>query len=292
LTGANLPFVAAFLLAVLFTLLSVIGLGHTQAETDADVDAEADLDHDLDLDHDVEVGLDHDVDLEVDHDLDLEVDHDVEVAVDHDVELDTDLDHDVEVDHDIEVDHDLESEIAHDHDLDHDAEVDAGHEVDAASAAPVTLNDILYFFGIGKVPLSILLMTFGYAFGLTGWLLNTIAAGATGEVGSWFAVSLAGALVIGLVAMRLVSSAIAHVLPTKNVSGFSRRRIVGLRGVVGLPVDERAGRATVTDPEGTLHQLRCRTVPGGKSLPKGTKIIVVKYLPEEDVYYVAADRRR
>jgi len=114
----------------------------------------------------------------------------------------------------------------------------------------------------------------------------------SGEVGSWFAASLSGALTAGLAAMRLVSSVIVRVIPTKNVSGFARRQLVGMRGVVGLPVDESGGRAQVTDPEGTRHQVRCRTVPGGKALPKGTKIIVVKYLAKDDLYYVAADRRR
>jgi hypothetical protein len=142
------------------------------------------------------------------------------------------------------------------------------------------------------VPLSILLMSFGYAFGVTGWALNTLAAGPSGEVGSWFAASLGGALAAGLTAMRVVSSLIVRVIPTRNVSGFSRRQLIGMRGVVGLPVDEKGGRAQVTDPEGTRHQVRCRTVPKGRPLPKGTPIIVVKYLPEDDVYYVAADRQR
>lgn len=259
LTGANLPFFASFLLAVLFTLLSVLGVGHT----DADVGADADFDHD--------------VDLEVDHDIELDA------GLDHDVEMG----HDVEMDHDVDLDHDVEADVTHDHDLDHDADVDAHHAVTA-----LTLNDVLYFFGIGKVPLSILLMSFSYAFSVVGWLLNTIVARPDGEVGSWFTASLLGALVAGLLAMRLVSTVISSVMPTKDVSGFARRQLVGLRGVVGLPVDEHGGRAQVTDPEGTRHLVRCRTVPGGKQLPKGAKIIVVKYLAEDDLYYVAADRRR
>jgi len=89
-----------------------------------------------------------------------------------------------------------------------------------------------------------------------------------------------------------VSGVVGHVLPTKNVSGFSRRQLVGLRGVVGLPVSGQSGRAQVLDPEGTLHQVRCRTAPGGRPLAKGTAIRLVKYLAEDDVYYVAADRQR
>lgn len=272
LTGANLPFVAAFLLAVLFTVLSVMGLGNSEADADAGV--ETDAGHDL----------------EVDHDVSFEADQDLEVGGD--------------LDHDLDVDHDLDTEIGTvhgaDHDAeigtvpgaDHDAEAGADHEVGVESASPVTLGDVLSFFGFGKVPLSILMMSFAYPFGLTGWLLNTLAAGPGGAVGSWFSVNLAGALAAGLASMRLTSRLIVRVMPTRNVSGFTRRQLVGTRGVVGLPVDERSGRANVVDAEGTRHQVRCRTVPGGKALPKGAKIIVVKYLPEDDVYYVAADRRR
>ncbi|MCP4247102.1 MAG: YqiJ family protein [bacterium] len=274
LTGANIPFLASFLLAALMTLLSVLGLGHTDAEADVD----ADVDHDVDLD------VDHDVDLDVDHDIDLDVDHDIDVGLDHDVDLDVDHDIDVDVDHDVDLDHDV--------DVDHDADVHLDHTAEAAATSGVSLDDILYFFGIGRVPLSILLMSFGYAFGVVGWLLNTVLAGADGDVGPLFSASLGGAMVAGLLSMRLVSSTIGRVLPTQNVSGFSRRQLVGLRGTVGLPVDEQGGRVTVTDAEGTFHQLRCRSVPGGKPLPKGTKVIIVKYLAEDDLFYVAPDRRR
>lgn len=256
LVGANIPFVASFLLGVLFTVLSVLGLG--QSDADHDLETEAAVDHDLDIDHDADFELNHDADL------------------------DTGPDHDVDADHDVDLDHGTDVGAADDHDLDHDVETEAG--------STVTLNDILYFFGIGKVPLSILLMTFSYTFGLTGWLVNTAVAGPNGLVGSWFTASLGGALVAGLAAMRFVSSVIAKVMPTRNVSGFTRRQLVGMRGETGLPVDEHGGRAQVTDPEGTLHQVRCRTVPGGKPLPKGANIIVVKYLAADDLYYVAAER--
>ena len=53
LTGANLPFVASFLIGLLLTLLSILGLGHSDA--DADVHTGAEVDHDVDIDHEVDV---------------------------------------------------------------------------------------------------------------------------------------------------------------------------------------------------------------------------------------------
>ncbi len=292
LTGANIPFVASFALALLFTVMSVIGAGDTETDADAEVSADADVGHDVEFDHDVDVDVDtgvdlsHDVDVDTDVDFSHDVDMDTDVDFSHDAEIDTEVDfeHDVDVSHDLDVDGGA--------DVDHDVEAVAEHPAGAESISSVTLSDILLFFGVGRVPLSILLMSFSYAFGVTGWVLNTLAAGPGGDVGPWFAASLGGACAAGMTTMRVVSRAIIRYLPTTDVSGFARRQLVGLRGVAGLPVDEHAGRAQVTDGEGTRHQVRCRVVPGGQPLPKGSKVILVKYVAKDDLYYVAADRRR
>ncbi|MBN1514292.1 MAG: DUF1449 family protein [Phycisphaerae bacterium] len=235
-SGTNLPFLAALFLAVLFTVLSVLGLGGSDG--DADADAGLDADHDVDVDHDI------------------------------------DVDHDVDVDHDI----------------DHDAEVNADQGPHVEGAPDISLSAVLYFFGIGKVPLSILMLSFFYAFGGIGWLLNLWLTRGSAGAESWLAASLPGGFVAGLTSMRLVSSLLARIMPTRNVSGTAPQQLVGLRGVAGLPVTETGGRAQITDRAGTRHVIRCRVKPGTRPVPNGKNVIVVKYVAKDRLYYVAADR--
>lgn len=76
---ANLPYIIAFTIAVVFALLQmtgILGLLVGDADHDADHDVDADADHDLDADADSDVDADHDVDADGDHDADHDADHD------------------------------------------------------------------------------------------------------------------------------------------------------------------------------------------------------------------------
>jgi len=273
LTGPNIPFVASFVLALLLTVLSVMGVGHASGAADSAAEASAEVAGEAG--GDAEMGGDADSFAGADTDHNVELDHDA--GLDHD----TAFGHDATLDHDATVE--AEASAAHD--------AEAGHHAEVGAGGALTLQSVLYFFGIGRVPLSIVLMSFAYAFGVVGWLLNTVLAQRGGGLGSWFSASLAGALVAGLASMRLVSGAVGRVMPTQRVSGFSRREFIGHRGVTALPVDERGGRVTVTDPEGTRHEFRCCVAAGAQALPRGTKVILLKYVPTGDAYQVAPERR-
>jgi len=275
LTGPNIPFVASFVLALLLTVLSVMGVGHAGGVADGAVEASAEAAGDGDLGGDALDGA------EADHDIDLG--HDV--GIDHEAGLD----HDAALEHDAALDHD--ATVESDASADHDAETTTNHAAEVGAGGALTLNSVLYFFGIGRVPLSIVLMSFAYAFAVVGWLLNTVLGQRGGAIGSWFSASLAGALVAGLASMRLVSGTIGRVMPTQRVSGFSRKEFIGHRGVTTLLVDDKGGRVTVTDPEGTRHEFRCCVAAGAKALPRGTKVILLKYVPRGDAYQVAPERR-
>lgn len=70
---ANLPYIIAFTIAVVFALLQmtgILGLLVGDADHDADHDVDADADSDVDADHDVDADGDHDADHDADHDQD------------------------------------------------------------------------------------------------------------------------------------------------------------------------------------------------------------------------------
>ena len=103
-------------------------------------------------------------DADMDHDFDADSDFDA----DHD--LGADADHDVDGDHNTSAEHDADAD--GDADSDHDAEADdaAGTQISAAAAA-------ISWLGVGRVPLSILLMVALMTWGATGLICSAIASG-------------------------------------------------------------------------------------------------------------------
>lgn len=164
----------------------------------------------------------------------------------------------------------------------HDGEHD--HDLHAAHPGPVAA--VAQFMGIGRVPMSAILMTLFYAVGLTGWILNRVLAPRYTSDRALFTTSLAGALIVGLAAVRIVSGLLGRYMPGVLTSAQRRSQMVGLTGEAALPINDRFGRAAVRDRYGTLHQLNCKVPPGASPIAKGTRVVLTKYLEKEDMYYV------
>ena len=83
---------------------------------------------------------------------------------------DADIDHGFDADHDLSADHDMGADAGHD--LDADQDMDAGH--DAAPAAGHASGPLapLSWLGVGRVPLSILLMVLLLTWGVVGFVAN------------------------------------------------------------------------------------------------------------------------
>ncbi|HUT34183.1 MAG TPA: hypothetical protein VNE39_11930 [Planctomycetota bacterium] len=237
----NLVYVLAFFFALLYAVLNAIGL----ASHGADVDADADVDHDLG-----DLGVDHDIDVhaDVDHDIDVhaDVDHDVEVGVDHHVP-------------DFHVDHDVHAEAPH--------------------AEPSVLEEALSFFGIGKVPLSVILMTFLITFAVVGWAVNAALAPVLLTPVAFFPISLAAAITCGLGGTKLLAGTLGRYLKPVDSAALRRGVLVGRIATAKLPVSATFGMALVRDDYGTLHKVTCRVREGAATIPKGQTILLVRYVP-------------
>ena len=62
--------------------------------------------------------------------------------------------------------------------------------------------------------------------------------------------------------------------------------MVGLTGTTVLPVSERIGRVSVYDKFGTLHMLKCCVRKGAEPIPKGQRVVLVKYKRLRNLYVV------
>ncbi|MCI0570236.1 MAG: YqiJ family protein [Myxococcaceae bacterium] len=134
-----------------------------------------------------------------------------------------------------------------DSELDHHADV--GHDALADGDA----GGLLALFGVGRVPLMVVWVTFCIFAGFTGLAVNRwVFEAHEGHYPGWaFPVSLASSSVVGLVAVRLFAGLAARLVDTGGRGATAKHELSGRLGVVASPVlDGRFGEIRVQDPRG------------------------------------------
>lgn len=190
-------------------------------------------------------------------------------------------------------------------DLDLDADVDAGefhgieHAVGADSAQPSGMAHVLSLVGIGRAPLSLLLISFSFLWGLIGWLANGVFRTFIDSPAIFIWPSVALALVGAIFFTRLLANGLHRFLPATETYAISNRQLVGRLASVRLAVSERNGTAQLYDDQGRLHEVPVRVLPGEDPIPAQSTVILWRYdavaeaflvTPEDDSGEVDAPR--
>lgn len=186
-------------------------------------------------------------------------------------------DHDADHDVDHDVDHDADG---HDHDG-HKGAVDPGGEHETLVMRALTL------LGVGRVPLTAVLMMMALLFGGFGMILNMIMS----SIGlpAWVygpasaCVAFIGMLALTGRAVKLLN----RFMPTTETYRVSRHDLAGSTGTLLFAASATEGYAQVKDHEGNIHNVQCRTTRG--MLPKGGKVLVIEYDEDRQLYIVAED---
>lgn len=209
-----------------------------------------------------------------------------------DADVDADADLDVDVDADIDVDHDFDA--AADHDVVHDAahadlhDADAHDQTGKLGAASLA---ILHLIGVGKVPLSLLLMILLFAWGISGFAATQYLRPFLndGEHIAVYAVPFAAwiSLCISALGARLF----ARVFPMNDVPAMSLGHLVGQRGVAVLPINDTFGLARVENPRGAAIQVPCRVAPGEAIIASHDPLIVLRFDRAARVFDVSTPAR-
>ena len=255
----NLVFIVPFGLALFYLGLFVF-TGITFGDADADMDADVDADADMTVHVEAEVAADVDADADVDGDADA--DHDAETpsaALAHAVHTPTGMlgSHSVDV---------------------HHAE---GEGQTSAFAA------FLSFLGVGKIPLSLALMTLLFCWGITGFALNALLykwLGASAVIGL---ISLPVTLILALALTGLFAALIAKIIPNDDSTRQRRTDLVGKAGEAMYDINAEFGMATVRGTAGDFFQVPCRTAAGKPQIPKGARIVLFDYDREKGIFEAA-----
>jgi hypothetical protein len=261
----NLIYLLPLLLALLYLVVyAASGLTFGDADVAADGDAHADVEADADVDAhaDVEAHADVDADADVDGDVDAHAD----VDADADADADTDADHDAD---------------AH-----HPAASHGGSPHDADGAA---LLKALSWFGVGRVPLSIVLMLLFVSWGAIGFAANYTVWAAAGWETAALLVSLPVAGLVSSLFTRTSVRTIGRWMPSTETSAEPRAKLVGRSAEALYSIDERFGLAAVRSRHGDLYHVPCRVYAGRKGVEKGRQVLLVDYDPQQEFFYVTED---
>jgi len=194
--------------------------------------------------------------------------------LDHD--LDADHDFDTDADHDLDTDHDADADGDHDASVDHDAD---GGQTDHGSVSLTALS----WLGVGKVPVSIVLMVLLLTWGVVGFIANA----AMEERGAAAAlISIPIAAVVSILATHLVATMIARYLPLYETTARRKHALLGAVGEAIFPIDHKFGMVSVRDDMGDLYQIACRVEEPGEPIPKGAKVQLVAYNAKQGLFFV------
>jgi Protein of unknown function (DUF1449) len=162
----------------------------------------------------------------------------------------------------------------------------AGH-----AAHEVEHGGVLGFFGVGRVPLMVVWVTFCLFAGFTGIAFNRwVFEGWRGQYPGWaFPVSLVFACVAGLVAMRLFSGLAARLVDTGGRGSTKKDELAGQLGVVAsAQLDARFGEVRVQDPRGNELLVHARLDAGDAAMKRGERVVLVDYDAERGLFRASA----
>jgi hypothetical protein len=190
---------------------------------------------------------------------------------------------DADADHDVDADHDLA-----DHDLDHHVDKVADQGTGGRGPGGTVLN----FLGIGRVPLSIVLMVMLLTWGASGFMTSYAMRNNAPHVAPAVAnlTSVFVAAVISLSMTKLIVALIGRFVPLHETSARRRHELLGLVGVAVFDINESTGVIQVREPDtGDRFQVNCRVEAGAATIPKGSQAKLVRYNAVQNVFFGVPD---
>lgn len=159
----------------------------------------------------------------------------------------------------------LHSDVHADPDFDNDATPD-GHHVPEGSVGQVAA--VLAFFGIGKVPLNIVLFSWVIIWGVVGYTMNLLL---TPQMVVLNAVIAAFSAVFGT---RYLARGLARILP--NVETYSQQDYDFLlqEATVAYTIRRDSGAVRIYDRHGRLRELPCRLTEGQVEILPGQQVML------------------
>jgi membrane protein implicated in regulation of membrane protease activity len=175
------------------------------------------------------------------------------------------------------------------HDLHPGGHVELHHDHDLAHGDGDPFHGALNLIGVGRVPLSLLLMSFGLLWGFFGWLGVQIFRGVlvTPALFIWPAAVLA--LIGSTVFTSVLARGLGRLMPSTESYGAGARELVGRVADVRYSLTESAGTVQTYDRLGSLHEVPARVLPGETAIPAGARVILWRFDEQAGAYLALQD---
>lgn len=162
-------------------------------------------------------------------------------------------------------------------------DTDVDHEIDADGDLG-WIDGLQSFLGIGRVPFTIWLAIFLFAFAGCGVGIQALADGLLGgPLDRWLAAL--GALVPALPATGLLARPIAFILPGDETTAVELDTLVGRRGKIetGRAAAGSSARARVADIHGHIHHVMVEPHEPDIQIGEGEDVLLVRR--ESGIFY-------
>lgn len=175
-----------------------------------------------------------------------------------------------------------------DHGADVDHDFDASHQDVDGDAGPI--SRALSVLGVGRAPVSVVLITLCFSWGFTGWASNRVLQ-SLGFSLDWFSwISVVVAVVLSILFTGKISRLLARIMPTTETSILSAASFVGKRATALYPITETAGAASFVDDNGGQQEVLCRVDSMKGEIPPGSMVVLVRYEEGRQLFFVRPDR--
>lgn len=148
---------------------------------------------------------------------------------------------------------------------------------DADHDHAIGFDKAMYFVGFGKVPFLMVLMSFLASFGLSGYVIQSVAHKLTGGVFP-LALAIPAAIVVGLLLTSRITAGLARIMPREHTTAVSDASMIGREATVTYGTASFAFPATaeVTDQHGRTHHIQLKADAAGESFEEGRKALIVR----------------
>jgi Protein of unknown function (DUF1449) len=197
---------------------------------------------------------------------------DSDAGMDHDLDSDAHIELDADADADADVDADADT----DADTDSDSDSAEGH----ASAFLAALN----WIGVGRIPVSLVLMILMLSWGAIGFAAIQAMRGMAVGRNAVIAMTLAAGGSVGIV--HVVAAILGPMLFSGTGGPRRRHELLGARGEAMYLIDATFGMACGRDERGELFQVPCRVKQGESAIAKGSAVQLVAYNGKDLMFYV------
>ncbi|MCA9879811.1 MAG: DUF1449 family protein [Thermomicrobiales bacterium] len=150
-------------------------------------------------------------------------------------------------------------------------------------------HDLLGILGIGRVPISIVLISFSLLWGVIGWFATRAFQSVWPAPGVFIWPSLLVALVGAAGLTRGMANLLGRVMPGTETYGVGARELIGRMAETRYPISASAGSVQVYDQHGALHEVPARVLTGEAVIPAGARVVLWRFDDATGSYLVTQD---